>query len=267
VAREAALRTDRGSVTLAGGLLVGDRTTNRVLKVDLATGRTRPLPPLSVPVHDTAAGFVNGSPTVAGGGNTSEQRAIQSLTGSGWRHVGNLPTTRSDLSIVEWRQHAYVIGGYDGASEPTTVLRISSDGDPRPAGTLIHGVRYAATARIGSHVFVIGGEVAGRELDSIQRIDLASGRVQPAGQLPVPLGHATAAAVGGRILVLGGRMTPARQTDVMWWFDPGTRRCHPAGHLPAPLSDAAVISAGHRIWLLGGETPAITDAVVAVTLR
>jgi len=49
---------------------------------------------------------------------------------------------------------------------------------------------------------VIGGEVAGRELDSIQRIDLASGRVQPAGQLPVPLGHATAAAavrVGGLV--------------------------------------------------------------------
>jgi N-acetylneuraminic acid mutarotase len=225
------------------------------------------LPPLAVPVHDAAAGLVNGNPTVVGGGNTSEQAVIQSLQGSAWRQVGTLPTTRSDLDVVQWRRHAYVIGGYDGSSEPTSILRVSSGGAPHAAGTLINGVRYAATARLGSQVFVIGGEVAGRELDAIQRVDLATGHVHLAGHLPTALGHAMAATVGGRILVMGGRVTPSRQTNTMWWFDPSTGRCVPAGHLPSPLSDAAAVSDGRQVWLLGGETPAITDSVIAVTFR
>jgi len=245
--------------------VIGDQTTNRVVRLELASGGATLLPPLSVPVHDAAGGLVDGDAVVVGGGNTSEQAVVQSLSRGGWRQIGGLPTSRSDLSVVEWRHHAYVIGGYDGASEPRTILRISSAGAPHAAGTLIHGVRYAATARVGSQVFVIGGEVAGHELDTIQRIDLATGRVRSAGHLPTPLGHAMAAVVGGRILVLGGRVTPLRQTDVMWWFDPATQRCHRAGHLPEPLSDAAVSSDGRRIWLLGGESPAVTDAVVVVT--
>jgi hypothetical protein len=267
VARAAVVRTGRGAVTLAGGLVPGDQSTDHVVRLDLSSGRTTPLPPLSVPVHDSAAALVGGHPAVVGGGSTSEQAAVQSLGRGGWRRVGSLPTARSDLNVVEWRRHAYVIGGYDGTSEPTAVLRLSSTAVSQTAARLLHGVRYAATARVGSQVFVIGGESAGRELATIQRVDLSTGRVRPAGRLPVALGHAMAAAVGGTILVVGGRVTPSRQTDLMWWFDPATGRCRPAGHLPTPLSDAAVASEGRRIWLLGGETPAITDAVVSVSAR
>jgi N-acetylneuraminic acid mutarotase len=219
-----------------------------------------------VPVHDTAAGLVAGNPTVVGGGNTSEQSVVQTWENQAWHRVGRLPTTRSDLSLVEWHRHAFAIGGYDGTSEPTAILRVSR-GVAQPVGALIHGVRYAATARVGSSVFVFGGEDAGREADTIQRVDLATGGVQPAGHLPVPLGHAMAATVGGRILVMGGRVTPSLPTDAMWWFDPTTGRFHRAGHLPSPLSDAAVASYRRRIWLLGGETPTVTDSVTVVGLR
>jgi hypothetical protein len=252
---------------LAGGLLPGDRTTGRVVLLDLRSGRATSSPSLLVPVHDAAAGLVHGRPTVVGGGNTAESAALQSLGSGAWRPIGNLPSTRSDVSVVEWHHHAFVIGGYDGTSEPTGVLRVTPQGATRRVGELTHGVRYAATARIGSHVYVLGGEVAGRELDTIQRVDLRTGRTRPAGRLPVPLGHATAVAVAGRILVIGGRVTPARQTDGLWWFDPVTGRVLPAGHCPFPVSDAAVATHGHRIWVLGGETPRITDDVVEMTVR
>lgn len=266
VAREAAVGARGGSVILAGGLVPGDRTTGRVVRLDLASGRANPLAALAVPVHDTAAGLVAGRPTVMGGGNTVEQAVVQSWESTGWREVGRLPTTRSDLSVVEWHRHAYVIGGYDGTTVPREILRIGARGAPRPVADLIRGVRYAATARVGSEVFVFGGEVAGRELDTVQRVDLASRKVTRAGRLPVPLGHAMAAAVGDRILVVGGRVTPGRQTRAMWWFDPETSRFRRAGRLPFPLSDAAVASYRRRIWILGGERPGITDAVTVVRL-
>ena len=114
-----------GSVILAGGLLDGDRSTSRVLSIGLLSGRIEQIPPLAVPVHDTAGGRVVGAPTVVGGGNATEQSVVQSRVRGRWHPVGNLPTTRSDLAVAEWRGSAYVIGGYDGTSVPRTVLRLS----------------------------------------------------------------------------------------------------------------------------------------------
>jgi hypothetical protein len=267
VARAAVVGMRRGSVILAGGLLPGDRSTGHAVRLDLRRGSEKRFPSLAVPVHDTAAGLVAGVPTVVGGGNATEQSVVQSMVRGRWVRVGNLPTTRSDLGVVEWRRHAYVVGGYDGTSEPRSVLELSSRAAPRPVARLRYGVRYAALARIGSEVFVLGGEVDGRELRTVQRVDLATGHTRPAGRLPIPLGHAMAATVGHRILLMGGRTAPNRQTDALWWFDPATQRFRRAGHLPGPLSDAAVASYQRRIWLLGGESPMVTARVVGLTLR
>ncbi|HEY2879086.1 kelch repeat-containing protein [Nocardioides sp.] len=267
VARAAVVRTGHGSVILAGGLLDGDRSTSRVLSIGLLSGRVEQLPGLAVPVHDTAGGMVAGAPTVVGGGNATEQSVVQSRVRGRWLRVGNLPTTRSDLAVEEWRGSPYVIGGYDGKSVPRTVLRLSRGAAPRPIATLLRGVRYAATARLHSDVYVFGGEVAGRELGTVQDVDLATGHTRPAGHLPRPLGHAMAVTVGDRILLMGGRTAPDRQTGRMWWYDPTTRRFRSAGRLPDPVSDAAVASYRRHVWLLGGETPAVTDRVTEVTLR
>jgi hypothetical protein len=267
VARAALIGVGPGSVILAGGLLPDDTSTDRVLRLDLATGRGSRLPALPVPVHDTGGGMVAGRPTVVGGGNATEQPLVQTLVRGRWLRGDALPTARSDLVTAQWRRHLYVVGGYDGASVPREVLRLSARAAPRRAGFLLRGVRYAAVARVRSELFVFGGEVAGRELDTIQRIDLITGQTRSAGRLPRGLGHAMAAAVGDRILVMGGRVTPHEQTDAMSWYDPATSRVRPAGHLPFPVSDAAVASNERQIWLLGGETPSTTDRVVEVTVR
>jgi N-acetylneuraminic acid mutarotase len=267
VARAAAIDAAPGSLIVAGGLLTGDLSTDRVERLDLGSGSQHALQPLAVAVHDAAGGLVGGAPTVVGGGNVNEQSLVQSKVQGRWARVGDLPTTRSDLSVVDWRGHAYVLGGYDGASTPTAILRLSNRGAPHRVGRLLRGVRYAAVARLGSQAYVLGGEVTGQELDTVQRVDLATGRTHPAGHLPVPLGHAMAVAVGDRVLLMGGRVSPDRQTDALWWYDPTTRRVRPAGHLPGPLSDAAVASYGPQVWLLGGEDPGVTDRVVVVTVR
>jgi N-acetylneuraminic acid mutarotase len=266
-ARQALVPLGGGRVLLAGGLLAGDVSTGAVTQVDLTTGRTTPAPPLAVPVHDVAAGLAGGAPLVVGGGNATEQDLVQARQGQGWRVVGHLPTTRSDLGVVTLGGHAYVLGGYDGTGTPTQILSVDAHGRSRPVGHLVRGVRYAATALVGHTAYVLGGEVLGQELSTVQRVDLRTGRTRVVARLPGPLGHAAAAAVGGRILLLGGRTSPDRQTSAMWWFDPVSRSFTPAGHLPFAVSDAAVASYRHDVWLLGGEDPSVTDRVAFVRVR
>jgi hypothetical protein len=265
--RQAVVPVGKQTVILAGGLVAGDQSTGEALRIDLATGRVSRLQPLVVPVHDVAGGLVGGVPTVVGGGNATEQDVVQQLSTGAWHVAGHLPTTRSDLSVVQQGTGALVVGGYDGSSVPTTILSLAPDGSTTPAGRLVRGVRYAATARLAHTAYVFGGEVLGAELDTVQAVDLRTGNARVVATLPVPLGHAMAAGVGGRVLLVGGRVTPDQQTGAMWWFDPVTRRFTRAGTLPRPLSDAAVVSFGHRVWLLGGEDPTVTDGVVTISVR
>jgi N-acetylneuraminic acid mutarotase len=253
-----------GSVVLAGGMLPGDASSARAVEVDPATGRTQPLPPLATPVHDAAGGLFRGKPAVFGGGNATEQSVVQVLTGSSWRQPAHLPTTRSDLSVVSAAGSTLVIGGYDGSATPRDVLRVGADGALTRVGRLDQGVRYAATAVVGSDVYVFGGEVNHQELDAVQQLDAKTGRTRIVGRLPHGLGHASAVTVGGRVLVLGGRTGPQTLTDVMWWFDPARGSWHRAGQLPAATSDAAVVASGDHVWLLGGESPNVTDRVIVV---
>jgi N-acetylneuraminic acid mutarotase len=266
VSREAVIADPArpGWVVVAGGMLPDGSSSARAIELDPATGRTRPLPALRTPVHDTAGGLVGGRPGIFGGGNATEQSVVQVLTGGRWRPLAHLPTTRSDLSVVAATGSTLVIGGYDGSGTPRAVLRVAADGALRPAGLLREGVRYAATAVVGGRVYVFGGEVGGRELDAVQELDPATGRTRVVTRLPHALGHASAAAVGDRILLLGGRTGPDRFTDAMWWFDPRRLSWQRAGRLPAPMSDAAVVASGDRVWLLGGERPGVTARVVVV---
>ena len=261
-----------GWFLLAGGMLPGDASSARAIRLDPATGRTQPMPALATPVHDTAGGLFGGSPAVFGGGNATEQSVVQVLDGGAWRRAAQLPTTRSDLSVVSTAGSTLVIGGYDGTATPRDVLRVSGDGTMTPAGRLRQGVRYAATAVVGSHVYVFGGEVDHRELDAVQDVDATTGHTRIVARLPVPLGHAAAVTIGDRVLLLGGRTGPDTFTDAMWWFDPAKGSFERAGRLPAATSDAAVVASGNQAWLLGGESPSpsaratggVTGRVIAV---
>jgi N-acetylneuraminic acid mutarotase len=246
-------------------MLPSDTSTDRVTVIDPTTGRTTPGPPLAIPVHDAAAGTFAAQPAVYGGGNSTEQSAVQALVRGRWRQVGRLPTTRSDLSVAVVGGRSVVVGGYDGTSVPRSILAQRGH-ELRPRGQLEHGVRYAATTVVGQAIFVFGGEVDHRELGDVQRVDARTGLTRVVARLPRPLGHAVAVYAGGRVLLMGGRTGLNRQTSAMWWFDPNTHRFTPAGDLPVPMSDSAAVALGRRIWLLGGESPHVTDRVVVVTL-
>jgi N-acetylneuraminic acid mutarotase len=255
-------------VVLAGGLLPGDRSTGRVLSLDLSTGRTRVDHPLAVPVHDTAGATVDHRLLVIGGGNAVEQDIVQARTASGtaWVDAGRLPQPRSDLSVLRVGGRVVVLGGYDGRTAAVGSILTSVDGvDWRRLGRLAVPVRYTAAVANGTSIYTFGGERGGTMTRAVQKVD-ANGRAAVVARLPVALGHAVAVRFGDRILVVGGRRDATHVTDQMWWFDPSTRRFHSAGRLPGPLADSAVAVRHGTAYLIGGETPTETDGVIVLTL-
>lgn len=268
IAREAVIPIPGGKVVVAGGMLPDDTSSARSYTLTLTTGQSASLQNLPTDVHDVAGGLFGGLPATYGGGNSSEQSVVQQLSGGVWRQAAHLPTTRSDLSVAVVSGTTYVLGGYDGSGTPTEVIAQSGSGGLRPAGHLVDGVRYAASAVAGTSIYLFGGEVSGAELGVVQRYDTRTGKTTVVAHLPVPLGHASACVMGNRILLMGGRVSPNQGTAAMWWFDPATATFARAGRLPSPITDAAVAVApdGRTAWLLGGEDPSVRSGVVIVRL-
>ena len=267
IAREAAIPIGAGKVIVGGGMFPDDTSSARAYTLTLASGQATMLPSLTVDVHDVAGGLYGGEPAIFGGGNASEQSTVQQFHAGSWRVIDHMPTTRSDLSVATVGSTTYVLGGYDGSGVPTQVLAQRGPG-LRPAGHLVEGVRYAASAVLGSSIYLFGGEVSGAELTAVQRYDTVTHRTSVVARLPMPLGHASAAVLEGRILLMGGRVSPDHGTRAMWWFDPATAKFTRAGSLPLPVTDAAIaVSAdGLTAWLLGGEAPTVRDGVIKLSL-
>lgn len=254
-----------GRTLLAGGLTPGDRSTDQVLSIDAAAGTVRRVGTLAQAVHDAAGGVLHGRAFLLGGGGATELASVQSGDTGRWRIVGQLPGgTRSDLSVVGLGSSLLVVGGYDGSRTPTSILTTSDGRHFAVLGRLPAGVRYAGTARVGGHVWILGGEVGRRELTEMYEVDTNSGHVADAGRMPFALGHEAVLPVGHRLLVLGGRTSVDTTTARMWWFDTDTRRWARAGRLPIPVADAPFIVSGSHAWLFGGEAPDFTDRVIEV---
>ncbi len=254
-------------VVVAGGLVAGDRSTAATYRLDLGNGLVTRLPALAVAVHDASGVRLHGQALVVGGGNATEQSAVQELAPhGGWSVVGHLPQSRSDLVATLAGGRCVVVGGYDGVTTQASVL---ASGDGRSfsvVGRLPVPVRYPAVVTAGHAVWVLGGERDGSMVDAVQRLDLATGRVRVVGRLPLALGHAAAFWMDGRILLAGGRTSSTSMTAGLWWVDPSTGAVTRAGQLPYAVSDAGAYAAGDTAYLLGGETPSLTGRVLRLTL-
>lgn len=272
ISRAAAFVLSGGNVFIGGGMRPDQSSSARAYTVNLGTGQPSRLPNLPVDVHDAAAGLYQGEVAVYGGGNSTEQATVQVLKAGQWTQGEQLPTSRSDLSVISSGGTTYVFGGYDGSRATRSVLSQAGASALAPAGHLKVGVRYAAAAAYQGTVYLFGGEVNNTELNTVQAYDIQTGRTRVVAHLPVGLGHAMAVTVGSRILVIGGKTDTNTQIDGIRWFDPATRKFSRAGRLPQPLSDgfAAVYSGATGqpvVYVLGGEHSGgkVTNEVLVIT--
>jgi len=256
-----------GRLLVVGGLTAADRTTQAILRVDLAGGTVQPAGRLPVPVHDAADAVVNGRDLLFGGGSTAVTSAVQDVTpGAPPQVISHLPQPRADLVAISDGKAGYILGGFNGIQGSTTILRTRDGRTFTVAGTLPVSVRYPAVALSGGSIWLFGGEHAGQQVTDVQRVDLSTGQGSVAGKLPRPLAHAGAFTLGGTILVAGGR-TGSTPTDIVLRFDPATVRFTTAGHLPAVRSDFGVAVVGGTAYLVGGENPKPVNTVIQVRFR
>ena len=261
--RSVVIADDNGLAVL-GGLDAARRSTADVWQLDAQALAISPAGRLAVAVHDAAGARIGGSMFVFGGGAVQTVDTVQSVTGGRGTIAGHLPQARSDLVAVSVGGTSYVLAGFDGKAATPSVLATTDGRTFRTVANLLTGVRYPAVAAVGSTIYVIGGEAAGRPTATVQRIDLTTGRVSLAAPLSHPLAHAAAAVIGGHIVVAGGRANDA-VTDEIALYDPASGST-PAGHLPAPAADCGSALLGDRLVLVGGEGASTLDTVVEVSI-
>jgi hypothetical protein len=210
---------------------------------------------------------VDGRDIVFGGGSTAVTDAVQDVTPTASAQlVGHLPQPRADLVAVTDGKEGYVLGGFDGTSGSTAILKTRDGRSFTVAGKLPASVRYPAVVVSGGAIWLFGGEHAGRQVTDIQRIDLSTGQASIAGHLRHPLAHAGAFTLGGAVLIAGGR-SGAIATDAVMLFDPERVSVTSAGHLPAARSDFGVAVVGDTAYLVGGEGPKPVSTVIQVRDR
>jgi hypothetical protein len=135
--------------------------------------------------------------------------AVQDVTpGASPRVISHLPQPRADLVAVSDGTAGYVLGGFNGSTGSTTILRTRDGRTFATVGTLPVSVRYPAVAVSGGAIWLFGGEHAGRQITDVQRIDLATGRGTVAGHLPHPLAHASAFTLRGGCSWRAGEPAP-----------------------------------------------------------
>ena len=110
---QALVPVGHGRVLLAGGLLAGDVSTDRVVEHGPDTAVTRvAAPTLAVPVHDVAgAGSRVGSLSSSAVATPPSRTWCSGYKGGAWTIIVALPTARSDLSVVPHGPSALVVGG------------------------------------------------------------------------------------------------------------------------------------------------------------
>jgi N-acetylneuraminic acid mutarotase len=260
-----------GGFVVAGGLSSAHVSTSTVWTLS-TSGRVLQSGSLAVPVHDATGLVVNRTPFVIAGGNTTTVGDLQRIAGSDdARVVGHLPQPRSDLSAAYIKGSGYVVGGFDGTTSLSQILRTTNGRTFAPFATLRITVRYAAVAGVatsaGDQLLVFGGEHDGVPIDDVQDVDLTTGRTRIAGHLPEPLAHEAAFTLDNVVWLAGGRSHDQLQSRI-WRWDPGQRRAMAAGRLPYAVADAGVAGDDAKTtYLMGGETPEPTARVIVLDVR
>lgn len=263
LSRMVALAAPGGGVELAGGLLNGDHSSARVLRLDPATGRTTADGTLATGVHDSAGAVVGSHLFVYAGGASVEVSDIQRLVSGGSAAVvGSLTQPRSDLVVVTVDGKVVVLGGYSGTAALADVLASTDGVHFTVLARLPVPVRYPAVVVRGTNVYLYGGDVAKQPSDVIQRISVATGTAVVAGHLPRATGHAGALVLGGAVWLAGGTFPGGTSSRIYRSVDGVT--FSQSGLLPGPRSDMGVVVLEGVGYLIGGETPTRTSSVVAL---
>jgi outer membrane protein assembly factor BamB len=271
--------------TLLGGLTSSQASVSTVYGVDPVSGRVVSDGTLAHAVHDAAAGAIGSQDLVFGGGSPDTVATVQSIASSGaptpssapppprtGTDVGQLPTPRSDLSVVtvpgaHGGTTTLVAGGYDGTTYLPDVLATKDGVHFATVAHLSVPVRYAAAVDDGGLLYLFGGQTpsAGTTTaatDDIQVVDPAAHTSKVVAHLPQPLYGAASFVIDGTIYVAGGQVPGGPTLTTIDAFVPSSGKVLNAGLLPQAEAFGAYATVGSAKsavgYIAGGEVASQT---------
>lgn len=252
----AACLSPAGDLETVGGF-TGRRSLTEIY--ERSNGRWSAVAQLPRSTHDAAAGYLNGSLFIFGGGQAYSTRALLRVQGSHAVHVAYLGHPLSDAVTRPYRLHGVdgliMVGGH-GGPDVRKVYFISGTNNGhtrwRTLFSLPIGVRYTAVAVEGSTVYIAGGLSARGRVDSAWSWQPGEAAPQRLPALPRPLEKAAAFAWRGTVYVVGGLGNGGRTSADILAYHAGQRGWHRVGRLPGALADMGYVQQGRNGYLLGG---------------
>ncbi|MDQ4072074.1 MAG: hypothetical protein M3088_04255, partial [Actinomycetota bacterium] len=145
-----------------------------------------------------------------------------------------------------------------GKTEDRAAPRAAASGEWRPLAPATLERTEVAAARIGRHVYVVGGfeRLSGLTSAALERYDIRTNRWRRLRPLPVGLNHATAAAHQGKLYVHGGytaRRDLSSATARLFVYDPRRNRWARLARSRVPRAAHALAVLGGRLYAAGGK--------------
>ena len=257
-----------GKVMIVAGLDEKKNSTDTIWLFDPEAGTIADVGKFAAPVHAAAAAPLGDRALIMGGAKgDSVYSTVYAVDADGnVEGIGNLPAARAGATAVTSPDGStvFVVGGYDGKTGSTEVLRTTDGVNFTAIATLNHVVRYPAVTVLDDTLWVVGGEYDNALSAAIQRIDLTTGAVTDLPELGTPVSRANAFTVGNSVFVAGGR-TAGGGSSAILRFEPYNGGFVVAGNLPTPRYDAGIVVEANRAWLIGGSTPQASTDIVELT--
>lgn len=157
---------------------------------------------------DLAATSVGGRAILVGGydGTAWSPDVLSTADGATFSVLTQLKQPVRYPSVVAIGSLVYVIGGEvptGGDSASIQIVDVAAH-TAVVAGHLPAGLSHAGAAVIGGSIYLFGGRSAGQALDTVSRLDPATGVARPVAHLPVPLSDMGVATVGATTYLVGG---------------------------------------------------------------
>jgi len=230
------------------------------------------------------SGVVDGNLLMAGGtaweGDTKlwlDQIWSYDSASDTWQKAGRLPAAVAYPGSGYNRNALWFTGGSSGTETHRTLWKVGPKATLEKVATLDHGAVYAASALIGSTLYLVGGTDDQARLDRLTNtfiaIEVTTGATKRLANYPeTTLTTATAAAVGNQLFVFGGARWDAPAKTVAnhssaYSYSPDTQRWEPLPPLPFAVRGltAVALDANH-ILIAGGyrsaEVGFVADALI-----